>query len=166
MLHECLLARDVTAAQVERAKATADRAAAYVERCQANVADFADLEAQITERTIEALRSGEGRPRGGQDDELRQRIAERDVARANATAAERAAAVLVEGLVDARTDAEHAITAARRAAVAVAAMSRRAAGAAGDRIRRRGESEPVSCSTVSTGSPSALARHYHRSCAK
>lgn len=121
-LAQCIVARDFTAAQLARAEATVDRAVAHVARCRANVADFGDLEAQITAATVEALRSGEGRPRGGTDDELRQRIAARDVARASLTAVERAEVVLREALVDAQTDATQAAQAARRAAIAVAAI--------------------------------------------
>ena len=108
--------------QLARAQASAARAALHVAQCKSHVATFDDLDDQITERTVEALRSGDGRPRGGMDDDLRLRVAERDVARASAAAAERAQAVLDVAALEASVEADHAAQAARRAAVAVAAI--------------------------------------------
>ena len=106
---------------LQRAKASADRAAQHVAQCKAHAATFDDLDDQITERTVEALRSGDGRPRGGMDDDLRQRVAERDVARASAVAAERAQPVLDAAALEAGVGADLALKAARSAAVAVMA---------------------------------------------
>jgi hypothetical protein len=101
------------------AEANAERAAAHVEACRARLEGFASLDATITTATVIALRSGDGRPRGGMDEELRQLVRERDDARADLQAAESARRVLEADLAFARVDAEKAVTTARKAAVGV-----------------------------------------------
>ena len=121
-LAQVITAMQFANAQLDRSSATHQRSIKHAEHCREHLQTFDGLDDQITAQTIAALQSGDGRPRGGQDDELRQRIAERDVARANATASERAQRLLSEALVDASDDAAKAALAARRAALAVAAV--------------------------------------------
>ena len=120
-LAQCIASKQFVEAQLQRAQATADRGRQHVESCRARVASFASLDDDATAATIEALR-GEG-GRLDPDDGLRKRRIEREIARDDLAAAERAASVLDMPPLEARVDADHALEAARAAAVAVAALT-------------------------------------------
>ena len=101
---------------LKAAETHAELARHHVEGCQARLAEFDGLDAAITETTVIALRSGNGRVIG---DDHRQRIRERDDARADLDAAEAAQKTLAGDLNFARASADQATQAARRAAAAV-----------------------------------------------
>jgi hypothetical protein len=101
-------AREVADAALLRAGEAMQRAQRHVAACGAALAGFDDLDDAITDATIEALRSGEGRPRVDVPDHLRQRITERDAARAALAGAERAAEVFARELAASRGRAEAA----------------------------------------------------------
>ena len=99
------------------AEASAERARDHVEACRARLKSFASLDDDMTAATVIALRSGDGRPRVGMDDALRQRVRERDDACADLRAAENTRRELDAALVNAKADAEAATQAARKAAL-------------------------------------------------
>jgi hypothetical protein len=121
-LEQCISAKAFADTNLQRAQETHDRAGRHVERCRTALENFATLDDEVTEATVEALRSGDGRPRVDLSDELRRRVSERNIARDDLVAAERAAVVLAEGLTASRVDADAAMKAARTAAVAVVAL--------------------------------------------
>jgi hypothetical protein len=119
LLTECLAAKSFADENLQRARETSDRAARHAERCRGALGSYAGLDDEITQATVEALRGGEGRPRHDVNDELRRRVASRDVAKADADAATRAEKVLADDLYAARADAASAARAANTAAAAL-----------------------------------------------
>jgi len=122
-LRVAIASREFADENLQRADATHQRALFHVEQCRQRLESFAALDDEVTAATVEALRTGDGRPRVDLDDVLRRRLAEREVAKADVQAAERALTVLAEGLADARADAIEATKAAKHAAVAVSMIT-------------------------------------------
>jgi hypothetical protein len=123
VLEQCVIAARFAADNVDRAHETHERAVRHVERCREALAEFDGLDQQITDATVEALRSGDGRPRVDNDDPLRRRVIERDLAQADLRAAEHALAVLFDALTDAQADAAAATKAANIAAAEIVALT-------------------------------------------
>jgi hypothetical protein len=112
----CVASMRSTSEALTGAETYAELAKAHLEGCRARLAEFDELDSEIAEATVVALRSGDGRLIG---DGHRQRIHERADARADLDAAERAFGMLSEDLGVAQAEAAAATEAARRAAVAV-----------------------------------------------
>jgi hypothetical protein len=119
-LEQCIATRDFTNEAASAATEAHVRSVRHTERCRTHLASFDGLDDRITDLTVAQLRGEGGRPRpDGQGDELKRRVVERDLAKADAAAAERAERVLAAAAADARADAEKATRAAQIAAAAV-----------------------------------------------
>ena len=121
-LAQAITSRNFAAENVDRAHATHERAVRHVAHCRERLAEFAGLDGEITDATVKALRSGEGRPRIDDNDPLRRRVVERDIAKADLRAAEHALQVLFDALTDAQADAGAATKAANTAAATLSMM--------------------------------------------
>lgn len=121
-LYERVTATRYSADQLSHAQAAAELARQHMQRCRERVASFDGLDDQLARATVEALRSGNGIPRVGMDEEHREKVRERDLAWASLRAAESAEQLIASALADAHSEAENAATAARKAAAAVLAI--------------------------------------------
>ena len=108
-------------AVIERdtAATVAARARAHLDHCAAELSGFGGLDDQIAEFTTEALRQAEQRPRIDLPDQLRDRLTDRERARVEHGAAERAFATLSAELHQAKARADEM---QRRAYAAANAM--------------------------------------------
>jgi hypothetical protein len=110
-LRDTLAARIATRSAAAEAAEAAEQAhlrgEANLSRCQKAFAGFLTLDAEVAEATATALRTGDGRPRIDQED-LRTKVAARDLARSELAAAEGALTVLLRSRGQAITDLQQA----------------------------------------------------------
>jgi hypothetical protein len=89
-LAEALRIKSECETMAGRAQAAHDRAERHVERCKGRVAEYAGLDSAIAASTVEALRCDEGRMSPDMTEEQEIAIGDRELARAELTAAESA----------------------------------------------------------------------------
>jgi hypothetical protein len=114
-------AHRVAEAKLSDANTAADRAQRHVADCKSALAAFTMLDDDVTAATVSALRSEAGRV--DLPDDLRQRLAHREIARVDAVAAERAADVLLGERAEASNNAAAAAKAVDQAIARVLAFT-------------------------------------------
>jgi hypothetical protein len=92
----------------DAAQAALHRAQQHAEACAAELAAFADIDTELRQLHVEALRSGDIRPQIVVPPELRQRLAERDAAKVALDAATSAVPVFAKEAEHARQEATDA----------------------------------------------------------
>jgi hypothetical protein len=101
--------------KAQRARDAHERAEHHREKCSRQLAEFATLDAEVVEHKVTALKCDVGRLDVDLPDELRRRIADRDLARTDLGAADRAAAVLLAERAEASAAAGETARAVERA---------------------------------------------------
>jgi hypothetical protein len=118
-LQIALDAQKIADDNLQRAGAVHERAEHHLQKCQRRFAEFATLDDEIAETTLEALRCDAGRLSPDLSEEMERRLIERERARTEMAAADHAAKVLLAERAEASASAGDAAKATGRVVCAV-----------------------------------------------